>query len=153
MTKRAEAQSAKVSPAQQAEAVHPAVWRCAKQCVWTVHMLTALVEGVKGSKWRGQGVGLPPLAQRLLRRTRAVQSGCRPCLGLSIISEVNHQLERRVRENRTSGSQGVTEPNRQSLPLSRNLGFGKTLLPATSQICRTKRTSAAKLADKGTLII
>jgi RNA-directed DNA polymerase len=50
MTTRAEKPSAKVPPAQQAEAAHP-VWRCAKPCVWTVRMLTALVEGVEGGKW------------------------------------------------------------------------------------------------------
>jgi len=50
MTKRVEAQSAKVPLAQQAEAAHP-VWRCAKPCVWTVRMLTTLVEGVEGGKW------------------------------------------------------------------------------------------------------
>jgi hypothetical protein len=50
MTQRAEAPSATVPPAQQAEAVHP-VWRCAKPCVWTVRMLTALVKGVEGGKW------------------------------------------------------------------------------------------------------
>jgi len=36
----------------------------------------------------GQGMGLPSLAERLFRRARAVQSGYRPCLGLSILSEV-----------------------------------------------------------------
>jgi len=50
MTRRAEDFSAKVPPAQQAEAAHP-VWRCAKPCVWTVRMLTALVKGVEGGKW------------------------------------------------------------------------------------------------------
>jgi RNA-directed DNA polymerase len=50
MTKRAEDPSATVPPAQQAEAAHP-VWRCAKPCVWTVRMLTALVQGVEGGKW------------------------------------------------------------------------------------------------------
>jgi RNA-directed DNA polymerase len=50
MTKREEAPSAAVPVAQQAEAAHP-VWRCAKPCVWTVRMLTALVEGVEGGKW------------------------------------------------------------------------------------------------------
>ena len=50
MTKRAEALSATVPLAQQAEAAHR-VWRCAKPCVWTVRMLTALIEGVEGGKW------------------------------------------------------------------------------------------------------
>lgn len=50
MTKRVEHPSAKVPLAQQAEAAHP-VWRCAKPCVWTVRMLTALVQGVEGGKW------------------------------------------------------------------------------------------------------
>jgi RNA-directed DNA polymerase len=50
MTKRMESPSAKVPLAQQAEATHP-LWRCAKPCVWTVRMLTTLVEGVEGGKW------------------------------------------------------------------------------------------------------
>jgi RNA-directed DNA polymerase len=50
MTKRAEEPSAKVPQAQQAEAAHP-LWRCAKPCVWTVRMLTALIKGVEGGKW------------------------------------------------------------------------------------------------------
>lgn len=50
MTQRAEDPSATVPPAQQAEAAHR-VWRCAKPCVWTVRMLTALVQGVKGGPW------------------------------------------------------------------------------------------------------
>ena len=50
MTRRAEDPSAAVPRAQQAEAAHP-VWRCAKPCVWTVRMLTALVQGVEGGKW------------------------------------------------------------------------------------------------------
>jgi RNA-directed DNA polymerase len=50
MTRRAEDPSATVPLAQQAEAVHP-LWRCAKPCVWTTRMLTALVEGVEGGKW------------------------------------------------------------------------------------------------------
>jgi RNA-directed DNA polymerase len=50
MTKRAEFPSAKVPSAQQAEAAQR-VWRCAKPCVWTVRMLTALVQGVEGGKW------------------------------------------------------------------------------------------------------
>jgi RNA-directed DNA polymerase len=50
MTKRPEYPSARVSQAQQAEAAHP-LWRCAKPCVWTVRMLTTLVEGVEGGKW------------------------------------------------------------------------------------------------------
>jgi RNA-directed DNA polymerase len=50
MTKRPEVPSAKVPPAPQAEAAHP-LWRCAKPCVWTVRMLTALVQGVEGGKW------------------------------------------------------------------------------------------------------
>jgi len=50
MTRRAEDPSATVPLAQQAEAAHP-LWRCAKPCVWTTRMLTALVEGVEGGKW------------------------------------------------------------------------------------------------------
>jgi RNA-directed DNA polymerase len=50
MTKHTEAPSATVPLAQQAEASHP-VWRCAKPCVWTVRMLTTLVQGVEGGQW------------------------------------------------------------------------------------------------------
>lgn len=50
MTRRAEDPSARVPLAQQAEAAQP-VWGCAKPCVWTVRMLTALVQGVEGGKW------------------------------------------------------------------------------------------------------
>ena len=50
MTRRAEDPSATVPLAQQAEAAH-SVWRCAKPCVWTVRMLTTLVQGVEGGKW------------------------------------------------------------------------------------------------------
>lgn len=75
LTAHTEDNSASVPPAQQAEAVHP-LWRCAKPCVWTMRMLTTLIKGnVEG--------GLP-----LLRRTWAVQSGNRPCHGLSILTKV-----------------------------------------------------------------
>jgi RNA-directed DNA polymerase len=50
MTKRTESPSATVPLAQQAEATH-LVWRCAKPCVWTVRMLTTLVQGVEGGRW------------------------------------------------------------------------------------------------------
>ncbi len=50
MTKRSEAHSAIVPLAQQAEASHP-IWRCAKPYVWTVRMLTTLIQGVEGGKW------------------------------------------------------------------------------------------------------
>ena len=50
MTKRREGPSATVPLAPQAEAAHP-LWRCAKPCVWTVRMLTTLLEGVEGGRW------------------------------------------------------------------------------------------------------
>ena len=50
MTKRIGTTSATVPLAQQAEAAHP-VWRCAKPCVWTVRMLTTLIQGVEGGRW------------------------------------------------------------------------------------------------------
>jgi RNA-directed DNA polymerase len=50
MTRHKENPSAKVPLAQQAEAAHP-LWRCAKPCVWTVRMLTTLIQGVEGGKW------------------------------------------------------------------------------------------------------
>jgi len=50
MTKRPEDQSAAVPQAQQAEEIHSR-WRWVKPCAWTVRMLTALEQGVKGEKW------------------------------------------------------------------------------------------------------
>src|SRR5579863_8341322 len=56
------------------------------------------------------------MAERLLCRARAVQSGGGPCPSRSILSEVNHQLESRMREIRLSGSEGGgAEFNRLSL--------------------------------------
>jgi len=52
MTKQAEHKPAEVPKAQQAGAApsHP-LWSSAKPCVWTVRMLTALIQGVEGNKW------------------------------------------------------------------------------------------------------
>jgi RNA-directed DNA polymerase len=50
MTRQAEDRPAIVPMAQQAGAAHP-LWKCAKPCVWTVRMLTALIKGVEGGKW------------------------------------------------------------------------------------------------------
>jgi RNA-directed DNA polymerase len=50
MTRQAEDTPATVPLAQQAGAAHP-LWKCAKPCVWTVRMLTALIKGVEGGKW------------------------------------------------------------------------------------------------------
>ena len=50
MTRRAEDRSATVPLAQQAEEI-PAMWRWVEPTAWTVRMLTALVQGVKGEKW------------------------------------------------------------------------------------------------------
>lgn len=50
MTERTEATPATVPPAQQAGAAQR-LWACAKPCVWTLRMLTALNEGVEGGKW------------------------------------------------------------------------------------------------------
>ena len=50
MTAYAEDNSASVPLAQQAEAAHP-LWRCAKPCVWTMRMLTTLIQGVEGGTW------------------------------------------------------------------------------------------------------
>jgi len=187
MPRRTEDSSTTVPPAQQVEAAHP-LWRCAKPCVWTSRMLTALIQGAEGAKWfrlydkvfaernllaafqqvaakkgaagvdrarptagspadddrrrpravvdrrqrepdaprlvrvlparqsslalqrpgrvaahalaksartstrrsrrRAQSTGLVHLAESLLRRSRAVQSGNRPCRGLSILTKV-----------------------------------------------------------------
>src|SRR5579871_6424529 len=61
----------------------------------------------------------PPLAQHLLYQAWVVQPDNRPCLGSSILFEVNHHRESRMRENRQSGLEGGgTEINRSFLPLS-----------------------------------
>jgi len=50
MTKRSEAKSATVPRAQQAEEILSR-WRWVKPCAWTIRMLAALEQGVKGEKW------------------------------------------------------------------------------------------------------
>lgn len=50
MPKRTEEQSTTVPTAQQVEAILSR-WRWVKPCAWTVRMLTALEQGVKGDKW------------------------------------------------------------------------------------------------------
>jgi RNA-directed DNA polymerase len=50
MTKRPEVKSATVPQAQQAEEILSR-WRWVKPCAWTIRMLTALEQGVKGEKW------------------------------------------------------------------------------------------------------
>jgi hypothetical protein len=56
--------------------------------------------------WPGAKGGPPTLAERLLRATRVVQPERSPCSFRSILPEVNHQLESRMREIRQSGSEG-----------------------------------------------
>ena len=50
MTSRTEDRPATVPPAQQAGET-PAAWRWVQPCAWTIRMLTALIQGVKGQKW------------------------------------------------------------------------------------------------------
>ena len=50
MTRRTEEESVSVRRAQQTEEI-PASWRWVEPAVWTVRMLTALEQGVKGEKW------------------------------------------------------------------------------------------------------
>lgn len=50
MTKLTEATSATVPQAQQAEEILSR-WRWVEPCAWTIRMLTALEQGVKGTKW------------------------------------------------------------------------------------------------------
>lgn len=50
MTRRPEDKLAKVPQAQQAEEILSR-WRWVKPCAWTLRMLTALEQGVKGEKW------------------------------------------------------------------------------------------------------
>src|SRR5207249_4854664 len=59
-------------------------------------------------------------AHTILRRAGAVLLDARPCCGPSVLCEATSQLESRMREIRTSGSEGGgNEPNRFSLPLYR----------------------------------
>ena len=50
MTSRTEHIPATVPPAQQAGETL-AAWRWVQPCAWTIRMLTALIQGVKGQKW------------------------------------------------------------------------------------------------------
>ncbi|MGH7747132.1 MAG: reverse transcriptase domain-containing protein, partial [Candidatus Dormibacteria bacterium] len=50
MTKQTEAASVTVPLAQQAEEIRSR-WRWVEPCAWTIRMLTALEQGVKGTKW------------------------------------------------------------------------------------------------------
>src|SRR6188472_3683646 len=52
MTTRSEDKSATVPRAKQAEEILSR-WRWVKPCAWTIRMLTALEQGVKGEKWFG----------------------------------------------------------------------------------------------------
>ena len=77
-------------------------------------LLTALERGVK----EGGRYSLV-LAQRLLRRVWGALPHGTLCFGPSVLSEATHQLESRVRENRTHGSEGgAAQTNAPSLPLS-----------------------------------
>ena len=90
-------------------------WAWVEPSVWTERMLTALETGIKGGKW----FSLLALAKSILCQAWVVLSCNGPCSGVSILDEVNHQLESRMREIRLSGSEGGgTELNRFSLPLS-----------------------------------
>src|SRR5437867_13275027 len=69
------------------------------------------------------------LAQCFLCRAGAVLSCTSPGAVASILSEVNHQLESRMRENRQSGSEGRrSESNRLSLPLYFHSSASRTRL-------------------------
>jgi len=61
----------------------------------------------------------PTLATSLLCQAGVVLSCCSPCGGQSILPEVNHQPESRVREIRQHGSEGGASGNRTFLPLSK----------------------------------
>jgi hypothetical protein len=83
--------------------------------VWTERMLAALVTGVNGGREYRLTSGGPLLS---LLRTGFPLAG-RPCAGPPVLLQVNHRPESRMREIRTSGSEGGgVEPNRRSLPLS-----------------------------------
>ena len=76
----------------------------------------ALAQRRKGTRPRP---GPSTLDQRLLRRPRAVLHDHGPESSVSILSKVNHQPESRMREIRTSGSEGGgVQLNGLSLPLS-----------------------------------
>ena len=78
-----------------------AQWAWTEPSVWTERMLTAL----DGGERRTLG-GPSTVAQRLLCQAWAVLAQSRPRTGLSVLGEVNHQPESRMRETRTSGSEG-----------------------------------------------
>ena len=50
---------------------------------------------------------MPAMSSAVCSRGGGHPTGSGPCLGLSILSEVNHQPESRVREICTHGSEGV----------------------------------------------
>ena len=134
-----EEQPASMPQAQQAGEA-PAYWGRVKPWVWTGRMLAALVWGVKGGKWfpdalaqhpaqalptaRSGARSRPPaLAERHLFQTWALQPESSPRVGAPILFEVterhNHRPESRMRETRTSGSEGGgPQSNAVSLPLS-----------------------------------
>jgi hypothetical protein len=72
-------------------------WAWVEPTIWTERMLAALEQGVKGGK-------------RLFCRAGAVLLGHSPCNGLPILSQVNHQLESRMREICLYGSEGGGSP-------------------------------------------
>ena len=82
----------------------------------------------------GPRVGPQTLAQQLLRSAWAVLPGRRPCRFRSILTQVNHQLESRMREIRLSGSEGGgPQTNAASLPLLRARPVGPQT--ANPRIC------------------
>src|SRR5579863_8600504 len=85
------------------------------------------------------------MAERLLCRARAVQSGGGPCPSRSILSEVNHQLESRMREIRLSGSEGGgAEFNRLSLPLFITSGNFPEVFSLVEAVTRTLHNFCAR---------
>ena len=66
------------------------------------------------------------MAERLLCRAWAVLPCRGPCGGQSVLTEVNHRPENRVRETRTHGSEGGRTGNStgSSYPYRPHTGFG-----------------------------
>ena len=69
------------------------------------------------------------LAERLFCQAWVVLLGHGPCDGLSILSQVNHRPESRMRETCLYGSEGGGTDQRFSLPLSGGEGGGASLDP------------------------
>ena len=86
----------------------------------------------------------PTLATSLLCQAGVVLSCCSPCGGQSILPEVNHQPESRVREIRQHGSEGGASGNRTFLPLSAEQALNE--LPVVCDVGTKKNSKGYKVS-------